>query len=56
MQLQVWFNQKKERKQVRALPSEIVEAAEDRRMCRLLTLLVADSPALPTLLQIGSNF
>lgn len=50
------FNQIKETKQVRALPSEIVEATEDRRMCRFLTLLVADSPALPTLLQVGSNF
>lgn len=47
---------KKKTKQVRDLPSEKVEATEDRRMCRFLTLLVADSPALPTLLQVRSNF
>lgn len=38
------------------LPSEIIEATEDGGMCRLLALLAADHPALPTLLQVGSNF
>lgn len=38
------------------LPSEIVEATEDRRMCRLLALLAADHPALPTLLQVRAYF
>lgn len=43
-------------KSVKVLPSEIVEAAEDRGVRRLLALLAADHPALPTLLQVGSNF
>lgn len=46
----------KNTKQVRGLPSEIVEATEDRRMCLLFSPLAADHPALPTLLQVGSNF
>lgn len=43
-------------KLVKVIPSEIVEPTEDRGMCRLLALLAADHPALPTLLQVGSNF
>lgn len=62
MQLQVWSTRgitsetHKKKKRVRALPSEIVEATEDRRMCWFLALLAANSSALTTLLQVGSDF
>lgn len=38
-----------------ASPPEVVEAAEDGRVRRLLALLAADHPALPALLQVGAD-
>lgn len=38
-----------------ASPPEVVEAAEDGRVRRLLPLLAADHPALPALLQVGAD-